>query len=974
KDENHINGTRALIEEINKVNPDTLVIIQITHSGSLSFSNAVRVYPEQEPDDAPGAVLTQEEIHGIIEAYIDAAEVAYLTGADGVDVACCHGYLLGQFLRPANTRDDEFGGVQFDNRVRIMELIITGIKDRLREVYEREKTTRLDLMAPEDFKLMVRLSMYEGIKGGFGTKVPQEEPLSPEQISVMADEDLKALLVEPLELIRRLANWGVEFFNISAGIPYYNAVKWGRPLKPPKGFWVNKSKGKFNLEAYHHLRFSRLTKETLKDIGRDDDVLVIGSGFSLFGQDLLRVAQTAIGQGYMDKFGIGRQCLADPDIFTPGYKVCRRCGGCSLLLKASKPVGCAVYDKFYRGLLKKSADAARTRDGKELPPVKRFVLRIVSFLTYILTFGFRIGFPQEAFDTDAEFRLKDNNPQLKQTTDEVKTGRIRAGPRWLFALLDLLGIRLYGFNFNHFVILNPTYPQEYTPTIIHEIAAIAGWAHEEAEGLAQNIGRFNHWLEKYQEAELAMPEALVTQDTSKTWQARSRLNYAREELWLESTKTARPRLNNGILLCDIVEKRVFTFYADTAVSAEFRQKWEGGLLVQLELLNLPFVVRKERDALVAQLGDRSEESRREALERLKRMEEEGLIALPYLVPDCFQHCHTKYSYSPYYPEFVMWRGYQLGLQVVGIIDHDTVAGFRSFRNAARILGYKNATCGYEVRATPIDSPELMQMDINFPKVKGKMYIVVHAVDAETNEQTDGIRQAKVEGFQDIIAHINSNLKALGIGFEIEYERDIQPLAEENNPTERHLAEGIASAFKNGIPNITERVAAARSLVNLCAQQAEVEVALTDEETALIDEPSKFLVPIRNKVIVPLRNIYPLTIEECPSLEAVVEFAHKRGWLVYYPYLGGSPTICEAERPENIRKLFAYVKDKGVDGIAFMPDRNTPEQIEMIQELAAEFNFRLANGMDVNAAGMAFTNEFSGREDFVRESLAIVGHE
>ncbi|MFA4842923.1 MAG: HEAT repeat domain-containing protein, partial [Candidatus Omnitrophota bacterium] len=51
-----------------------------------------------------------------------------------------------------------------------------------------------------------------------------------------------------------------------------------------------------------------------------------------------------------------------------------------------------------------------------------------------------------------------------------------------------------------------------------------------------------------------------------------------------------------------------------------------------------------------------------------------------------------------------------------------------------------------------------------------------------------------------------------------------------------------------------------------------------------------------------------------------------------------------------------------------------EQIEMIQELAAEFNFRLANGMDVNAAGMAFTNEFSGREDFVRESLAIVGHE
>jgi NADPH-dependent 2,4-dienoyl-CoA reductase/sulfur reductase-like enzyme len=62
--------------------------------------------------------------------YGDAAARAHKAGADAVEVHCAHGYLINSFLSPrTNKRVDEFGG-NFENRMRIIRLIIQNIRKK----------------------------------------------------------------------------------------------------------------------------------------------------------------------------------------------------------------------------------------------------------------------------------------------------------------------------------------------------------------------------------------------------------------------------------------------------------------------------------------------------------------------------------------------------------------------------------------------------------------------------------------------------------------------------------------------------------------------------------------------------------------------------------------------------------------------------------------------------------------------------
>jgi 2,4-dienoyl-CoA reductase-like NADH-dependent reductase (Old Yellow Enzyme family) len=57
--------------------------------------------------------------------------------------------------------------------------------------------------------------------------------------------------------------------------------------------------------------------------------------------------------------GIGRQSLADP-LFAKKIvsgeldqvNFCTACGGCSILLKSQRQVGCTVYNEYYKEVLR----------------------------------------------------------------------------------------------------------------------------------------------------------------------------------------------------------------------------------------------------------------------------------------------------------------------------------------------------------------------------------------------------------------------------------------------------------------------------------------------------------------------------------------------------------------------------------------------------------------------------------------------
>lgn len=112
------------------------LVLQIAHCGRQTSSKAIRqqkVAPSNVlhafyPDKAKE--LTENEIFGIIDDFVSASVRAEKAGFDAVQLHGGHGYLLHDFLSSyGNRRNDNWGG-SLENRCRIVELIIKGIKEK----------------------------------------------------------------------------------------------------------------------------------------------------------------------------------------------------------------------------------------------------------------------------------------------------------------------------------------------------------------------------------------------------------------------------------------------------------------------------------------------------------------------------------------------------------------------------------------------------------------------------------------------------------------------------------------------------------------------------------------------------------------------------------------------------------------------------------------------------------------------------
>ncbi|CAE6486378.1 unnamed protein product [Rhizoctonia solani] len=83
-----------------------------------------RTYSKPSPLDKAG-------ILEVVNQFAYAAEAAYRTGFDGVQLHGAHGYLIGQFLSQTNNnRMDEYGG-SIANRARIIGDIVRAIRSRI---------------------------------------------------------------------------------------------------------------------------------------------------------------------------------------------------------------------------------------------------------------------------------------------------------------------------------------------------------------------------------------------------------------------------------------------------------------------------------------------------------------------------------------------------------------------------------------------------------------------------------------------------------------------------------------------------------------------------------------------------------------------------------------------------------------------------------------------------------------------------
>ena len=117
------------------------------------LEKASKLWPVQTPTAVElanhGAMkiksMSNKQVKNLIQDFIDAAERCKKAGVDVVELHGGHGYIIQQFISPhTNRRTDEYGG-SFDNRMRFVSEIITGIRER----------------CGRDYPLMIRLTADE---------------------------------------------------------------------------------------------------------------------------------------------------------------------------------------------------------------------------------------------------------------------------------------------------------------------------------------------------------------------------------------------------------------------------------------------------------------------------------------------------------------------------------------------------------------------------------------------------------------------------------------------------------------------------------------------------------------------------------------------------------------------------------------------------------------------------------------------
>jgi 2,4-dienoyl-CoA reductase-like NADH-dependent reductase (Old Yellow Enzyme family) len=349
-------GLRRLCETVHAAHrqhgwscDDLLVGLQLTHSGrfckplpDLRFRPRIAWHHPildarigiDARDDRP--VWTDSELETLIDQYVNAARLAADVGFTFVDVKACHGYLLHEFLG-AHRRPGKYGG-DFDGRTRLLLTIV----DRIRH-------------AVPELGVAVRLSVFDSVPyqaGPDGGVPAPHDHLLPYEFGFGIDplDPTRAVLDEPIQLLRMLESRGVWAANISAGSPYYNPH-----LQRPAAFPPSDGYGPPEdplVGVVRQIHAARDCKRAVPGLPQ------IGTGYSYLQDYLPHVAQAAVRAGWIDAVGIGRMVLSYPqlpaDALYSGQlqrkSICRTFSDCTTAPRNNLVSGCYPLDGFYKAL------------------------------------------------------------------------------------------------------------------------------------------------------------------------------------------------------------------------------------------------------------------------------------------------------------------------------------------------------------------------------------------------------------------------------------------------------------------------------------------------------------------------------------------------------------------------------------------------------------------------------------------------
>jgi hypothetical protein len=123
--------------------------------------------------------------------------------------------------------------------------------------------------------------------------------------------------------------------------------------------------------------------------------------------------------------------------------------------------------------------------------------------------------------------------------------------------------------------------------------------------------------------------------------------------------------------------------------------------------------------------------------------------------------------------------------------------------------------------------------------------------------------------------------------------------------------------------------------------------------------------------------------ECPGVRDILAFAHRIGAISAYAYLGDIAESVtgdkKAQRFEDgyLEELFQVIRELGFQAVTYMPNRNTPAQLQRVQALCARHDLLQVSGVDINSPRQSFACPQLRQPQFshlVEATWALIGHE
>lgn len=364
------------------------------------------------------------------------------------------------------------------------------------------------------------------------------------------------------------------------------------------------------------------------------------------------------------------------------------------------------------------------------------------------------------------------------------------------------------------------------------------------------------------------------------------------------------------------------------------------------------------ESLTRELNAVTPEARLAALRRVRRNVDEGSEQTVPTI-EVNNHVHSIYSFSPYSPTMIAYRAWKAGLQAVGAMDHDSVAGGEELIEACKIMGI-GSTVGCEIRVN-FSGTSVEGKKLNNPDSVNIGYITFHGIPrprlAEVSRFLAPVRAARNRRNRRMVERVNEIAAAHAVEA-IDYYRDVfdvSQAAHGGTITERHIVSALAG-------KIIEKTGRGTNLVAFAEKNLRIELAPRVREYLLDEQNPHYrydLIGVLKSSFVPQFYLQPDT-DECMPVSQAVEFADSVGAIPCYAYLGDvteSPT--GDKKPEKFEddyldELIAEVKRIGFKAITYMPPRNSRRQLTRIRELSRRYDFMEISGVDINSSRQSFS--------------------